>query len=372
MSEKYVYHIEPNQDDSYLEHFDFPDLSKIKLPDIKMPKIDLPKLDIPKIDIPDIGKEVNNIGKNVSNAIDSVNPFSKRKDYEWKKHKWIARKRDKNGKWIYDYGDGFPGEKKNKNLGSTTYDPTDPNSPAYNRKYYEDDPANKVSPISKVAKFLEPFVGLGLALTSPSMQERIEGGKIFVGSMIEHAKDLKHAVRKMGAKIDEKTGLPLKKTQTSKEDDLDSVNPGYNVMDGSSQMNCPCCTVAYDLRRRGYEVIAKEDVNGCNYKRLKELYKNPDIKYVQGDNTDTSNTDAIKKQMTKEPNGSSGYAFVQWGSGGGHVFNYEIENGEPVIYDGQSGKKLPLSDYAERCKEWTYFRTDNIEPNYESMKEFVE
>ena len=81
MSEKYVYHIEPNQDESYLEHFDFPDLSKIKLPDIKMPKIDLPKLNIPKIDIPDIGKEVNNIGKNVSNAIDSVNPFSKRKDY---------------------------------------------------------------------------------------------------------------------------------------------------------------------------------------------------------------------------------------------------------------------------------------------------
>lgn len=33
------------------------------------------------------------------------------KNREWKKHKWVARKRGKNGKWIYDYGDGFPDEK---------------------------------------------------------------------------------------------------------------------------------------------------------------------------------------------------------------------------------------------------------------------
>ena len=40
------------------------------------------------------------------------------KNREWKKHKWVARKRGKDGKWIYDYGDGFPdektGEKKKK------------------------------------------------------------------------------------------------------------------------------------------------------------------------------------------------------------------------------------------------------------------
>ena len=31
-----------------------------------------------------------------------------------KHHKWIDRKRNANGKWIYDYGDGFPGEKRRK------------------------------------------------------------------------------------------------------------------------------------------------------------------------------------------------------------------------------------------------------------------
>lgn len=373
MSEKYVYHVEPNQDDSYLEHFDFPDLSKIKLPDIKMPKIDLPKLDIPKIDIPDIGKEVNNIGKNVSNAIDSVNPFSKRKDYEWKKHKWIARKRDKNGKWIYDYGDGFPGEKKKERYGSFTTDPTNPSNPGYSKQSYDEDGAgNKINPLPKVAKFLEPFIGLGAALTAPTLEERIAGGKIFVGSMIEHGKDLKHAVRKMFAKTDEKTGLPLKVKETSKDDDLKSVNPGWNMTDGSSQNNCPCATVAYDLRRRGYEVIAKEDIDGCNRKRMGEMYKNPSFKHVESDTSDVDYSDAIKKEMSKEPNGSSGYAFMRWGGLGGHVVNYEIENGTPVIYDAQCGEKKSLNEYSDHCTEWTYLRTDNLEPNYEKMKEFIE
>lgn len=28
---------------------------------------------------------------------------------EWANHKWVSRKRNDAGKWIYDYGDGFPG-----------------------------------------------------------------------------------------------------------------------------------------------------------------------------------------------------------------------------------------------------------------------
>lgn len=32
-------------------------------------------------------------------------------DREWKNHKWISRERGKNGKWVYDYGDGAGGKK---------------------------------------------------------------------------------------------------------------------------------------------------------------------------------------------------------------------------------------------------------------------
>lgn len=35
---------------------------------------------------------------------------SGKKDRVWKNHKWISRKRNKDGKWIYDYGNGFADE----------------------------------------------------------------------------------------------------------------------------------------------------------------------------------------------------------------------------------------------------------------------
>lgn len=45
-----------------------------------------------------------------SNSTDSSS--GKKTDREWKKHKWVARKRGPGGKWIYDYGKGFPDEKR--------------------------------------------------------------------------------------------------------------------------------------------------------------------------------------------------------------------------------------------------------------------
>ena len=35
---------------------------------------------------------------------------------EWENHKWVARKRNTEGKWIYDYGDGFPDEQHDAEL----------------------------------------------------------------------------------------------------------------------------------------------------------------------------------------------------------------------------------------------------------------
>lgn len=43
-----------------------------------------------------------------------------------KNHKWIARKRGPNGKWIYDYGNGFPGEgKRKRSFSDLKYDSSD-------------------------------------------------------------------------------------------------------------------------------------------------------------------------------------------------------------------------------------------------------
>lgn len=100
----YIYHSE-EWDYDYLQHFELP--FKVKLP--KMPKLDLPKVP----DLSGIAKEGKKLSKKASKAISDILPGDKKKkDREWKNHKWKDRKRDKNGKWIYDYGDGFPGEKE--------------------------------------------------------------------------------------------------------------------------------------------------------------------------------------------------------------------------------------------------------------------
>jgi len=40
-------------------------------------------------------------------------------------HKWIDRKRGPNGKWIYDYGNGFPGEKRKRSYADVRPDSGD-------------------------------------------------------------------------------------------------------------------------------------------------------------------------------------------------------------------------------------------------------
>ena len=60
------------------------------------------------IDALDVIKKTGaNVASSVKSAVHKVGGAIER---EWKKHKWIARKRGKNGKWIYDYGKGFSNE----------------------------------------------------------------------------------------------------------------------------------------------------------------------------------------------------------------------------------------------------------------------
>lgn len=50
-----------------------------------------------------------NVANSARSAVAKVGGTVER---EWKKHKWVARKRGKDGKWIYDYGNGYPDEQK--------------------------------------------------------------------------------------------------------------------------------------------------------------------------------------------------------------------------------------------------------------------
>ena len=80
---KYIYRASGLNDGYSLTHFNLPIVKKV------------PSL-----------KEVGSV---VSSGLNRAKTAVER---EWKKHKWVDRKRGKDGKWIYDYGNGFPDEQK--------------------------------------------------------------------------------------------------------------------------------------------------------------------------------------------------------------------------------------------------------------------
>ena len=349
-----------------LQHFDF---SKIKLPKIDLPKIELPKINLPKIDLPKIDLPFNNNNKKKdknkkkgSNAGGSSNKKQGKYGREWKDHKWISRKRDKNGKWIYDYGNGFPGENK---VGATLrYKESSAYAPPTDLSMEQN---NK---LSKITGLID---SLGRLLISPSMDDKAAAGKDFLGRLDEIGETIKAKARQFGKRIDEKTGLPLKDPDDNStlEDDVKKVNPGWNNKDMGSQMNCPECSVAMDLRRRGYEVSAKEDIDGENYTTMENLYPGGDIYICNPDYEGQTTTEAFYNGIADQPEGSCGMMVMQWSGGGGHVAYYTIENGEPIIYDGQSRSRIPASEYTDRCWSAGFMRTDNLEPDWDVVKEMV-
>ena len=63
------------------------------------------------------------------------------------------------------------------------------------------------------------------------------------------------------------------------------------------------------------------------------------------------------------------YKFENFGA---YLVAYEKENGNAVIYDAQTGQKVKIDDYIDTADSVGYFRTDNLEINYDAAKKVVE
>lgn len=154
------------------------------------------------------------------------------------------------------------------------------------------------------------------------------------------------------------------------KDIVPQINSDYGGI--GTKMNCRRCTMAYELRRRGYDVAATRTTNAhgqtlfgletaldpsapvpratgkyaTTVKSILRLKEDPGWRadlangaawgknLIDNPNKDTGLFQALQKQ----PNGSRGEVGIQWGFGGGHSLAYEIVQGKPVIFDTQSGK----------------------------------
>lgn len=170
---------------------------------------------------------------------------------------------------------------------------------------------------------------------------------------------------------------------------VDKINPGYG--DIGTKQNCRRATFAYEMRRRGYDVMATKttNANGQNAMGLlnaltpqeqaestsvlsvsKRLIEEGNVqnerlrrgstkmkfnstplldmvnnfaaggknRIQNGGEAQLDRTAGIFETLAKEASGSRGELGVTWKAGGGHSMAYEIFNGKPVIIDNQSGK----------------------------------
>ena len=183
--------------------------------------------------------------------------------------------------------------------------------------------------------------------------------------------------------------LSLKTKATTLDEDMEAVNPIYHTNNKSLfDENCGACTIAYDLRRRGYDVAAVDEdtyrKSGGTLNDLVDCYDNAKLidmsyiarKYNISEKSSTGHptkelVSCMEKEMLSEGDGARGNFLTVWSLGGGHSISWEVENGEIVYRDCQTNEKVELDKWLGMSDEFYYFRTDNLTPN-EKILDYVQ
>lgn len=195
---------------------------------------------------------------------------------------------------------------------------------------------------------------------------------ILRGKQLVHNLDIaKYKLSRITDDVDAKNKLPLLKRNETPEEAVKNTNisKGTHLASGN---NCCLCTIAYDLRRRGYDVISKQNapinlLYDISEEDVSWMYNNAKVH-------DTKTAKGLQEALNKQPDGARGAAFCSWGEGtGGHVVAYEVKNGKGRLYDSQTGDIYEnVSDLFDNVTSTSFIRLDNIEPNYNFAKIAVE
>ena len=214
------------------------------------------------------------------------------------------------------------------------------------------------------------------------------------------------------------------------EEDIKIINGTLDHATYTRKINCPMCTMSYELRRRGEDVRAQESLSalpiydysssGTNsayrdvipdfdkiikdrkrdygkakayqkyvedYRELieddklfKKLSKTEQIKIASKFNNITNHkmskkeTEQINEDILKDGKNSRGFVTVSFtGGNGGHIFNYEVVDGKLIYVDSQSGEIIDSnkihSHIFNNCYEVNTLRTDDIKINTDKAKE---
>jgi hypothetical protein len=152
------------------------------------------------------------------------------------------------------------------------------------------------------------------------------------------------------------------------------TNPLFREVQ-DADINCTFVAASYELRRRGFDVIARPRPHADPLRRrgidvdIAHRWRTP----AGGTRSfATSSKASLLDDLDRStPEGGRGFIVNEWTGGGAHIFNYEKVNGEIVFIEGQTGAdagdKTPI-EYLSRFKRgrpvW-HMRVDDLEPSEE-------
>lgn len=266
--------------------------------------------------------------------------------------------------------------------------------------------------IGNVNKLTKPLINKNIntkklsALTNENTINSIEPNKKTNSEAFEKAKkiaeDWNNSIKSMLTQMNSaapKSFSDLKKktnNKLSQTEDMSRVNPYYKEDDGYGT-NCGYCTLAYELRRRGYDVEAARNSSGIGTQTVdiydwythknsqlstidkikynakknhtkKEIaeYKYPGLKYFP---TNEYTSKDVEKEILKQGEGARGQFLVNWSVGNsGHSVAYEVKNGNVYLRDCQINKTYNVEDLFKRSSSVYFFRTDNEEIKESTLK----
>ena len=195
--------------------------------------------------------------------------------------------------------------------------------------------------------------------------------------------DANDQFEKQMADLKENNPLPslkLKTESTTKDQDQGAINPMYDGITYEYSNNCSYCTMAYDLRQRGYDVEANpadpnapvllEDIadwyDGAEVRDPMTLAEENGVSFETM--TLEQAAELMEQDLLEEGEGARGHFILYWANGGGHDVIWEVENGELWLRDCQNNTKLKPINYIQYSCYFSYFRSDNIQPNAKCLK----
>ncbi len=147
-------------------------------------------------------------------------------------------------------------------------------------------------------------------------------------------------------------------------EDIKATNPGFASGKWEYRNNCQRCVSACEMRRRGFDVVAKPKPRGSD--SLAAYYEEawinpktgkPPARYwcLHG-----SGKQQVIDHMKSWGDGSRAMVAVDWGRGQGHIFLAENRAGTILFVDPQDGN-LDCSKYFQRAQKNTFTNVVRID-----------